>query len=444
MSPPIHIHAPETLERLHCLKARGPYQDWLARSASDAKLPGLVVARLPHLERPDTEALSERLSVAAAAARQLEHQNVLHCYGTVSQAEAGIAQILELNTGMDLEQLFAFMRKKKVCLPKGVITWVVREAAEAVAHAHSLGIVHGCLSPSLIALMPGGEVKVDFGLAAGASLVDDPALTDFVDLRYTRPQWTAPDQPRMPQMDVWALGAILLEGLTGEPPKSAFTDDETHRRVNLVPDELREPLGAALSSEAQPRAATHFVNALTRVFYKTLGGEDQRHGREPLLQWVHQAGGMDPAVAGALNDHADTVYPLTGLGKPSEFTQALVARQGPVRPRDFSTDDFVADAPAATWPPATSDAPPATEAVPQIHGVPEPPASELQTQAVSSAPDLMAPDLMLPTPNVVTYAPQSSSISQIRLRRPSRLNWFLAGFAVTLILLVAARNVLNF
>lgn len=426
------------MEPLHCLKARGPYQEWLARTASDAELPGLVVARLPHKERPDPEALSKRLSVAAAAARQVEHQNVLHCYGTIHQGPAGIAQILELNTGMDLEQLFGFLRKTQARLPVTTAVWLVREAAEAVAHAHSLSVVHGGLSPSLIALLPEGGVKVDFGLAAGAGSVDDATLTDFVDLRYTRPEWTAHDHPQIPQMDVWALGAILMEALTGEPPQTSFSDDATERQVVTVPDELRAPLRAALDSNAPDTAATELVAALTRVFYKTLKAEDETHGRAPLLEWLERAGGTDPAVAGALNDHSDTVYPINGLHKPSEFTQALQAREGPVRPRDFTTDDFAQEPSGPEWPPV--QAPDAPTQPPQA----ETAGSEKATQPVQSQPDLMAPDLLLPTPSRSQPPASSSSLSDLAISRPSRVTWFLTGFAATLVLLVLLRDYFKF
>ncbi len=445
MSPLPSKHASDSLERIHKLATRGPYQDWLARTAPDAALPGTVMARLPADGCAELRALSQRLEQAAETARQVEHQSVLHCYGTADLGEPGTAQIFELNTGTDLERIFAYLENTRSQLPVATVLWIVRQTAEAVAHAHSLGVVHGSLSPALIALLPNGTIKVDFGLTAGVAQVQDTSLTDFVDLRYTRPEWASAEQTPIPAMDIWALGAILLEGLTGQPPQTAFIDARTAGSIAKVPDELRAPLRMALDSKADSDGAAKLANTLTRIFYKSLGAHDEADGRTPLLQCMELAGGTDPAVEGAVSDHADTVYPTNlGAGRSSTFTQALVARAGPVQPQDFSTDDN----PVGTSGPQIVDEPPegpATEAIVQVHPGVEPADSEKLTQAVQSQPDMIAPNLMVapPMPGLTPTMPASSSSVYNLKERPSRLTWFLAGCAATLVLIVVLRGSLS-
>lgn len=449
MSPPPSRPASETLECIHELTPRGAYQDWLARTAAHATFPDLVMARLPAQERTDREALSERLQLAAEAARQVEHQSVLHCYGTDDLGDNGIAQIFELNTGTDLEQIYSNLQQRGTQLPVATVAWIVRQAAEAIAHAHSLGVVHGALNPARIALLPDGTVKVDFGLTAGAH-VQDAALTDFVDLRYTRPEWATHEQVPIAAMDIWALGAILLEGLTGQPPQTAFVDDRTASRITHVPEELRAPLRAALDSKSHADGAARLASALTRIFYKSLGAHDETDGRQPLVECMTLAVRADPDLEGAVNDHADTVYPTNLKAGPSAFTQALVAREGPVQPQDFSTDDFGVGTSGAHTTDETPDDPPegpATEAVIQVLGLPESADSELRTQAVQSQPDMPTPNLMVAPPIIGTPVtmptPSSSSIAYNLRERPSRLTWFLAGCAVTLVLIVVLRGSLS-
>jgi eukaryotic-like serine/threonine-protein kinase len=114
----------------------------------------------------------------------------------------------------------------------------VQSLASAVHHAHVRGIVHRDLKPANILLSADGLPKVsDFGLAK--SLGADEGLTRTNSI-IGSPSYMAPEQARGdmnqvgPATDVYALGAILYELLTGRPPFRASTILETLEQVKLA------------------------------------------------------------------------------------------------------------------------------------------------------------------------------------------------------------------
>src|SRR5262249_35482101 len=112
---------------------------------------------------------------------------------------------------------------------------LVATLAEAMQVAHRAGIVHRDLKPANILLASEGAPKVaDFGVARHS---DGEAALTLSGARLGTPSYMAPEQvigkagTIGPAADLYALGALLYEMLTGRPPFRAETATETERQV---------------------------------------------------------------------------------------------------------------------------------------------------------------------------------------------------------------------
>jgi eukaryotic-like serine/threonine-protein kinase len=123
--------------------------------------------------------------------------------------------------------------------PAGDAATLIATLADAVAHAHSAGVIHRDLKPANILLTSDGVAKIsDFGLARSIERADSLTLTG---VRVGTPSYMAPEQAIGaagavgPAADVYALGAMLYEMLTGVPPFRGASPAETVRRLTTDP-----------------------------------------------------------------------------------------------------------------------------------------------------------------------------------------------------------------
>ncbi|QDU23852.1 WD40 repeat domain-containing serine/threonine protein kinase [Urbifossiella limnaea] len=131
-------------------------------------------------------------------------------------------------------------------LPARDAARLARDLARGAAHAHERGVLHRDLKPANVLLWPGAVPKVaDFGLAKLADAAAGPTTTGSV---LGTPNYMAPEQaagrPATPAADVYALGAILYECLTGRPPFRGATALDTLdlvRRAAPVPVRALQP-----------------------------------------------------------------------------------------------------------------------------------------------------------------------------------------------------------
>jgi formylglycine-generating enzyme required for sulfatase activity len=168
----------------------------------------------------DSKLLARQQQEAEILAR-LSHPNVVHIYEVINH-RGWLFLVMEYVDGAALDQTL-----DKKPLPPREAAQLVCNLAETVEAVHAAGVLHRDLKPSNVLLSEAGQVKIsDFSLAKVRS--DDPSLTVADDVLGT-PSYMAPEQARGeahcvgPEADVYSLGAILYELLTGRPPFLAAT-----------------------------------------------------------------------------------------------------------------------------------------------------------------------------------------------------------------------------
>lgn len=164
--------------------------------------------------------------------------------------------ILELVEGMDLRRFLDQAKRLSFEIPPDVAAYLVAEAADALHHAHRapgpdgglLGVVHCDATPANVFVSRDGEVKVgDFGVAhvAARQTRRRRQTGAFGKAPYLAPEQIRGD-PVSPQTDVFGLGAIFYELLTGQAAFAGESDDDLARRAGgdtpLAPSAIRPSL----------------------------------------------------------------------------------------------------------------------------------------------------------------------------------------------------------
>jgi non-specific serine/threonine protein kinase len=257
-------------EVLGRLGAGGMGEVYLARDPRLGRRVALKV--LPPELAQDAERV-RRFEQEARAASALNHPNVctIHDIGETEDGRTFIA--MEHVQGQTLRQRLA-----SGPLPVAGALSAARQAAEALAAAHRAGIVHRDIKPENLMLREDGYLKVlDFGLAKlleapdGAAAEPGPAQTVtgavMGTVRYMSPE-QARGLPVDARTDVWALGAVLYELLSGRPAFAGATAGDLIAAILLtepaplsargaeVPAELERVVGRALRKAAEERYAS--------------------------------------------------------------------------------------------------------------------------------------------------------------------------------------------
>jgi serine/threonine-protein kinase len=162
----------------------------------------------------------------AKASGMIESDHVVAAFDSGIDASGHVYYVMECLRGEDLEQTLTRLGE----LSPIVAAKIILQAATGLASAHALGIVHRDVKPAnlFLAELPGGEIKVkilDFGVAKVKMEVfneSTSSLTVSGSLLGT-PLYMSPEQLRRasaidPSSDIWSLGVVLFECLTGELP----------------------------------------------------------------------------------------------------------------------------------------------------------------------------------------------------------------------------------
>jgi serine/threonine-protein kinase len=270
--------------------------------ATDTTLKRQVAIKvLPEAVAVDPERLA-RFQREAEVLASLNHPNIASIYG-VERSGATPALVMELVDGPTLADRIA----AGAIAPDQALR-IAKSIADALAAAHDRGVIHRDLKPSNIKVRPDGTVKLlDFGLAkavdAGinsgeARSTRAPTLTGAVPLTgmgivvgtaaYMSPE-QALGQPVDRRADIWALGCVMYEMLTG---RSAFPGDSGPRILAKVLES--EPDFGAL-----PATTPFLVRRLIRRCLEKDPGRRLHDAADAALE-------IDEILAGGTNDATTT------------------------------------------------------------------------------------------------------------------------------------------
>ncbi len=204
------------------LDSRFEIQDVLNRSgmasvfiARDRASGETVAVKVPHMQFESDPAFFSRFQREAEIGKALDHPNILRFVSVAEQSKPYI--VTELLQGKTLGEILMKTRP----LPRDDALLIASQICDALAHMHAKGVVHRDLKPQNVMICNDGSLRVmDFGIAKSAEM----RRITFVGFSppMGTPDYMAPEQVKGrrgdERTDIYALGAMLYEMLTGSVP----------------------------------------------------------------------------------------------------------------------------------------------------------------------------------------------------------------------------------
>ncbi len=259
--------------QLHARIGRGATGD--VYEAHDSKLDRLVAVKVLRTDLANDRVLRMRFEREARAAGKLSHNPNVVTVFDVDDFDGQPFMVMELVSGGTLAS-----RIKLGPLPPAEAISVARQVLGALAFAHSNGIVHRDIKPSNILMNKDGQAKVsDFGIARIYEGGGAPDLTLTSDLIGT-PAYLSPERidgkPVTPSSDIFSVGVVLYEMVTGQRPFKGDSPMATLLQVRSgeftppevvipnLPEELTRIIKRCLARLPEDRysSAQHMAEAL--------------------------------------------------------------------------------------------------------------------------------------------------------------------------------------
>jgi serine/threonine-protein kinase len=267
--------------------------------AADAESGRTVALKVPHLQYESDIVFHERFLREEQIGQRLDHPAVIRVLRP--REKSRVYLVMEYVEG----ELLGDRLRKERRLPIDFSIKLAVQVADALVYLHDHGVVHRDLKPANIMIQPDGRVKLmDFGIAHDSTL----RKMTWARLSQTMgtPDYMAPEQIKGlrgdARTDIYSLGAILYEMLTGKVPfpadnvyaemRSKLQEDPIPPR-RLRPDislQLEEIVLHALERDPNDRfeSAYEMREALTHPESVPLTGRASRQRPRPRLpKWLH-------------------------------------------------------------------------------------------------------------------------------------------------------------
>ncbi len=286
---------------------------------------------LPHLS--DNDEFVRMFIDEAKLAAQLTHPNIVQIFD-LGKASGFYYIAMEYVDGKDLRSLLRKVREYKLPFPEPVAAFVTMKIAGALDYAHrkkgmndkELKLVHRDISPQNVLISGEGAVKlVDFGIAKAATKTTQTVAGALKGkLLYMSPE-QALGQPLDSRSDIYSLGLVLFELLTGERCFQADSELGVLEKVRL---------GKAQNvRDVNPLVSREMASILERALQKSV---DQRYPSARFLERDLKAllgrSGNEPV------EHDVAEYVNTLLKGTKEQVESLVSTRFPLPPRRLEAE----------------------------------------------------------------------------------------------------------
>lgn len=299
--------------------------------------------------------LIDRFRNEARIHARLSHPGVATLYDFLETAQ-GPAIVMEFVAGRTIDEEMRRSRRLSWSEAMGVL----RDVAEAVAYLHENGIVHRDIKPNNVKITPSGRAKLlDFGIAKD---VRSPKLTVAEKIIGTV-QYMAPEQlvgrAATPASDVWALGVLFYEMLTGSQPFAENSISGLLKRIGAaeyrpvaevdprIPNDCRQIIDRCLQADPAARYpnAGALLAAMRLTWPNQTAGKPRRRAAAPALArllepifavWrTHRLAAVaGAALAGCLV--AALLFLMPGEKSPMPQPAPTAAQQAPVKIGSFT------------------------------------------------------------------------------------------------------------
>ncbi|MDZ7843725.1 MAG: protein kinase [Anaerolineales bacterium] len=277
---------PELLnDRYQLLQKLGQGGMAVVYQARDLTLDRTIAVKLLKKEFTGSPAFQKRFQEEARAAANLAHPHIVtvHDFG-IDHDHLFI--VMEHIPGKDLKQLIP----EKRGMPLDLASRLFVQACAGIGYAHRAGLVHCDIKPHNMLITPDNRLKVtDFGIARALASINPDERTDAI---WGSPAYFSPElasgKPPSPASDVYSLGVVLFQMLTGELPfnaaspqdlalKHRFEAPPSPRSINPdISPELETIVLKVLSKEPSARYRT--ADQLGRIMISFTQHQDEEKG----------------------------------------------------------------------------------------------------------------------------------------------------------------------